>query len=220
MTDRATLKAQLRTLSVETDAGFAATPEQNARITELAAALAAANPTPAPARADALIKGRWAMLYSSFGLNRQATLGRLTWNSFPKESAITVGNLYQEVDPATGNYDNLISFTDRDGRTGWNVVKGRYSPHDDERMDVVFFHTFIAPGAGVSEADFRDSLDLDAEMALSIPMNNDKVPPLHSSVTYLDEDFRLARGSYGNLYVLERAADWDGVWGRTWEPKG
>ncbi|MCA3253981.1 MAG: hypothetical protein INF91_00005, partial [Alphaproteobacteria bacterium] len=32
---------------------------------------------------------------------------------------------------------------------------------------------------------------------------NAKIPPLHSDVTYLDGDFRLNRGGYGNLYVLE-----------------
>lgn len=181
--EAARLKARLAALGAVTDLGFEAGGESVEAIKALATDLEALNPTPAPARADALLRGRWRLLYSSFGLNRQATLGRLSFNVLPKTAPITVERLFQEVDPATGLYDNVVEYADEAGVPGVSLTIGRFSPADDRRMDVRFTHAQATGHA-------RTAID------------NAKIPPLWSEVTYLDEDFRLNRGSYGSLYVL------------------
>lgn len=179
----AAIKARLSALGVATDQGFEAGGEAVEAIKSLAAELEAMNPTPSPARADALLRGRWRLLYSSFGLQRQATLGRLSFNTLPKDEPITVQRLFQEVDPATGLYDNVVEYADASGQPGVSLTIGRFSQASDVRMDVVFTH---AQASGHERA----------------PIDNVRIPPLWSEVTYLDEDFRLNRGSYGSLYVL------------------
>lgn len=176
------LKAELAELGEATDAGFAEGGKRVERIAGLAEALEALNPTPAPARAADLLRGRWRLLWSSFGLQREATLARLSFNLLPAEP-IRVRALFQEVDPATGLYDNVVAYDRPDGTAGEAVTLGRFQPAGDGRMDVVFTH---AQATGHPR----------------VAIDNAKIPPLHSDVTYLDSDFRLNRGSYGSLYVL------------------
>ena len=174
------IKAGLASIAAVTDVGFEAGGEAVEAIKRLAAELEAANPTPATTRADALLKGRWRLLYSSFGLQRDATLARLSFNTLPK-TPVRVTDLWQEVDPATGLYDNIV-----DHDEGSVVTLGHFEPASDTRLDVVFTD-MLATGLGAARA----------------PIDNSKIPPLWSDVTYLDEDFRLNRGGYGNLYVLQ-----------------
>ena len=189
------IKARLSALGAVTDLGFEAGGEAVETIKTLAAELEALNPTPAPARTDALLRGRWRLLYSSFGLQRQATLGRLSFNVLPKSAPITVERLFQEVDPETGLYDNVVEYSDETGAPGVSLTIGMFSPADDRRMDVVFTH---AQATGHARA----------------PIDNAKIPPLWSEVTYLDQDFRLNRGSYGSLYVLALDARAPARWTR------
>jgi hypothetical protein len=191
----AAIKAELSALGAATELGFEAGGESVDAIKALAADLEALNPTPAPARADALLKGRWRLLYSSFGLQRQATLGRLSFNVLPRSAPIRVERLFQEVDPATGLYDNVVEYIDESGVSGVSLTIGMFSPADDRRMDVVFTH---AQATGYA----RTAID------------NARIPPLWSEVTYLDEDFRLNRGSYGSLYVLALDARAPARWTR------
>lgn len=185
------LKAALIDAAVGTDVGFDAGGAAVERIKALAADLEAANPTPAPARADALLRGRWRLLYSSFGLQRQATLARLSFNVLPK-TPVTVTDLWQEVDPETGLYDNIVDHT-----AGSVVTVGKFSPRDDHRLDV----------------QFTDMVALGASAA-RLPIDNSKIPALHSDVTYLDDDFRLNRGGFGNLYVLQLVERSPASWAR------
>ena len=187
----AALKHELASVAAATDVGFDAGGDAVEEIKRLAATLEAANPTAAPAHADALMKGRWRLLYSSFGLDRQATLARLSFNALPKTPVI-VTDLWQEVDPATGLYDNVV-----DHNEGSVVTLGHYSPASDHRLDVLFTEMLVT-GLG----------------AARVPIDNSKIPPLYSDVTYLDEDFRLNRGSFGNLYVLQRIAEQPDQWAR------
>jgi hypothetical protein len=187
----AAIKAELAAIAAATDVGFDAGGEAVETIKRLALALEGANPTPAPARADALLKGRWRLLYSSFGLQRDATLARLSFNALPK-TPVTVTDLWQEVDPATGLYDNVVDHTQ-----GSVVTLGRFEPQDDQRLGVVFTDMCVT-GLG----------------ATRVPIDNAKIPPLHSDVTYLDDDFRLNRGSYGNLYVLQLVEREPTAWSR------
>jgi hypothetical protein len=191
--DRATIKAELAEVAQATEAGFAAGGEQIERIKALAAALESANPTPDSARADALLFGRWELLYSSFGLERETTLSRLSFNALPK-TPVRVGSIWQEVDPASGLYDNIVDHDD-----GSLVTLGQFkpSPENPVRLDIVF----------------TDLLELGTGSA-RVPINNAKIPPLWSDVTYLDEDFRLNRGGFGNLYVLRKVDPTPARWSR------
>lgn len=184
----AALKDELAALGAATELGFEAGGDAVERIKTLAAALEAANPTPVTTTADAFLHGRWELLYSSFGLQRDATLARLAFNQLPK-TPIRVEKLWQEVDPATGLYDNVIDFSSAGG-AGINVTWGKYRGNGDQRLDVAFFASSVVPVNGSGVAKHR--IDLDTR----------KFPALHSDVTYLDDDFRLNRGSFGNLYVL------------------
>ena len=174
------IKAGLASIAAATDVGFEAGGEAVEAIKRFGAELEAANPTPVTTRADALLKGRWRLLYSSFGLQRDATLARLSFNTLPK-TPVRVTDLWQEVDPATGLYDNIV-----DHDEGSVVMLGHFTPASDTRLDVVFTD-MLAIGLG----------------AARVPIDNSKIPPLWSDVTYLDDDFRLNRGGYGNLYVLQ-----------------
>lgn len=176
----AALKAELADIAAATEAGFDAGGAEVEAIERLAAALEAGNPTAAPARADALLKGRWRLLYSSFGLQRDATLARLSFNALPK-TPVRVTDLWQEVDPATGLYDNIV-----DHEAGSVVTLGMYTPASDARLDVLFTEMLVS-GLGATRA----------------VIDNAKIPPLWSDVTYLDEEMRLNRGGFGNLYVLQ-----------------
>jgi hypothetical protein len=104
-----------------------------------------------------------------------------------------VTDLWQEVDPATGIYDNIV-----DHEEGSAITLGHFKPASDQRLDVVFTEMLVT-GLG----------------AARVPIDNAKIPPLYSDVTYLDEDFRLNRGSYGNLYVLQLVTREPKTWART-----
>jgi len=194
MTDVAGIKRELRELGAATELGFDAGGEAVERIKALAAALEAANPTPEPARQAGLLKGRWRLIYSSFGLQRDTTLARLSFNLLPKDP-IRVEAIFQEVDPDTGLYDNPVEFMGADGRRGTQVTIGRFEPVDGHRLDVRFTHAMVAGGERVV-------------------LDNAKLPPMHSDVTYLDDGFRLNRGGFGNLYVLERVDPAPARWSR------
>ncbi len=185
------LKTELARIAAGTDVGFDVGGDAVEAIKRLAGDLEAANPTPVTSRADALLKGRWRLLYSSFGLHRDATLARLSFNALPK-TPVHVTDLWQEVDPATGLYDNIV-----DHDEGSVVTLGKFTPASDQRLDVVFTD-MLATGLG----------------AARLPIDNTKIPALHSDVTYLDDDFRLNRGSYGNLYVLQLVTREPATWAR------
>jgi len=191
MSDTAAIKAELADIAAATDVGFAEGGRKVEAIQRLAAELEAANPTPSPAHAADLLHGRWRLLYSSFGLQRDATLARLSFNALPK-TAVRVTDLWQEVDPATGLYDNIV-----DHAAGSVVTVGKFSPASDHRLDVLFTD-IIATGEGAARA----------------VIDNSKIPALWSDVTYLDGDFRLNRGGYGNLYVLQLVDRTPSSWAR------
>jgi hypothetical protein len=178
-TSAAALKTRLATVAGGFEGPLSVGGPEADEIVRLAAELEAHNPTPAPAHDGARLRGRWKLLYSSFGLQREATLARLSFNALPK-TPVTVTELWQEVDPATGLYDNIV-----DHREGSVVTLGTFKPASDHRLDVLFTD-IVTTGMDPTR----------------VPIDNSKIPPLWSDVVYLDDDFRLNRGAFGNLYVL------------------
>lgn len=187
MRHASTLKQELAALGALTEVGFQAADADTARIRALAAELEAMNPTAEPAQAAALLRGRWRLLYSNFDLQRSTTLARVSLGICPPQP-VEVVELYNEIDPATGLYDNVIHYLDDDGSPGILVMAGQYQVEDDTHLDLRYFEARIfGPGAPVQ-----------------LPATGSRVSSLSVEITYLDDSFRLARGAYGSLYILER----------------
>lgn len=182
-----TLKQELAALGAQTEVGFAADREATARIRALAAELEAMNPTPEPARAVSLLRGRWRLLYSNLELARQTTLARLSLGILPP-TTVEVVDLYNEIDPSTGLYDNVIHFLDAEGRPGTLVMAGHYGVDDDRRIDI----------------RTQEAIVTGAAAPVRLPADTARVDTLVTDITYLDDGFRLVRGPYGSLYLLER----------------
>ncbi len=183
----ARLKTELAALGATTEVGFAEGGAEVARLQALALELEALNPTPEPARAQALLKGRWHLLYSGLGLLRETTLARYSFGLLPKVP-IHVVEIFQETDPATGHYDNIVHYLDWSGEPGTLVLAGDYRVEDDSTMDIRFDRAILATAAGRSIH----------------PFGGGSVGPIQARISYLDDGFRLMRGVNGSLYVLER----------------
>lgn len=181
------IKQELAVLGALTEVGLNADPADTARIRALAAELEGMNPTPEPARAASLLRGRWRLLYSNFSLQRHTTMTQLSLGVLPADP-VEVVELYNEVDPSTGLYDNIIHFLFDDGTPGVQVMAGAYEVEDDSHVDVRYYEALVlGPGAPVR-----------------LPATGSRVNSLKTEVTYLDDGFRLVRGAYGSLYILER----------------
>lgn len=197
MADPTALKTELADLGAQTEMGFRESPAVGERIRLLAGQLEALNGCEEPSRAAALLRGRWRLLYSNFGFDRETNLGRLTFNVLPRV-AVTVEEMFQEVDPANGHYDNVISYVDAEGVPGVVVMVGEYRPIDDARIDIGFSHVLQSGPSG----------------QVRLGIDSGRIPPLASDITYLDDGFRLHRSSTGNLYMFERMDDAPMRWAR------
>jgi hypothetical protein len=181
------IKQDLAILGAATEVGFRADAGDADRIKALAAELEGMNPTPEPARAAALLRGRWRLLYSNFELQRRTTLANLSLGVLPA-TPVEVTELYNEIDPATGLYDNVIHVLFDDGSPGVQVMMGAYEVEGDQHIDIRHCEALVVgPGAPVR-------LATDAS----------RVGSLKTEITYLDDGFRLVRGAFGSLYILER----------------
>lgn len=181
------IKQQLATLGAATEVGFRSSPPEAGRIRELATQLEALNPCPEPAQAAGLLRGRWRLLYSNFDLQRRTTLAHLSLGTCPPQP-VEVVELYNEIDPATGLYDNVIYYLDADGLPGTLVIAGQYQADDERTIDLRYFEALVfGPGAPVR-----------------IPGPDSRIPSLKVEMSFLDDGFRLSRGAHGSLYVLER----------------
>lgn len=183
----ASLKTELAALGAITEVGFQEGGADVERLKLLAHELESLNPTAEPARAAALLRGRWHLIYSSLGLLRRSTLSALSFGALPR-TEVEVVEVFQETDPATGHYDNIIHLIDDSGMPATLVVAGDYLVEDDAQMDIRFGRVLL------TGENRRVELALDPA----------RLPPIATVTSYLDEGFRLIRGGNGSLYVLER----------------
>ncbi len=181
------IKQELAVLGAITEVGLNASAADTARIRALAAELEGMNPTAEPARAAALLRGRWRLLYSNFSLQRNTTLTQLSLGVLQPEP-VEVVELYNELNPAVGLYDNIIHFLYQDGSPGTQVMAGAYEVEDDSRIDIRYYEAIVTGPTGLQHTTASGS----------------RVSSLKTEVTYLDDGFRLVRGAYGSLYILER----------------
>lgn len=188
MRHASTIKQELAALGAATEMGLRADQEAGESIRGLAIELEAMNPTPEPARAAALLRGRWRLLYSNLDLRRRTTLAELSFKILPP-TAVEVVDLYNEVDPAIGLWDNVITVEDATtGDAGTVVVRGQYAVDDDNSIDIRFDEAMVETRAA----------------PVRLPIDSGRLPLLRNRITYLDDGFRMIRGNYGNLYIFER----------------
>lgn len=182
------IKQELAALGAATEMGLRADAASAGTIRTLATELEAINPTAEPARAAALLRGRWRLLYSNMELKRRTTLAELSFKILPP-TAVEVVDLFNEVDPASGLWDNVITFANGAGGTpGMVVIQGNFAVDDDAEVNIRFSEAMVmTPAAPVR-----------------LPIDREHLPVLHNRITYLDDGFRMVRGNFGNLYVFER----------------
>jgi hypothetical protein len=131
------LKRELIELARAADIRFEATADSVQRIQALAAALEPMNPTAAPAAGGlALLAGRWQLLYSTFPLERQATLRRLSFAKLP-DVEVTVTGIFQEVRADGSLYDNVVEFRHGDLR-GAQRTHGTFTAEPPRRLQIHF----------------------------------------------------------------------------------
>lgn len=181
------LKRELAALGAATEVGFGEGGAAVERLKALARALEAENPTPEPAMAQALLKGRWHLLYSSLGLLRPTTLARYSFGLLPDEP-VTAVEIFSETDPATGRHDNIIHFLDEQGAAGTLLLAGAYRVEGESALSIRFDRAILSTAVGRSVH----------------PLDGAPAGPIGVAITYLDDGFRLMRGAGGCLYLLER----------------
>jgi hypothetical protein len=190
------LAAQSGTLKKDTE------EELGKQIAALAGELEKANPTPAPTSRADLFDGRWKLLYSTFNLERDTDLVKLSFGKLPS-AKVSVGDIFQEVMSTRDRlYDNVVDLVDASGKPARKVMYGQYTLHDTHRIDVVFYSVFVAPRDRRSFDQFRRDLGVAPDASISTAI--ERTPPLHSSMIFLDEEMRINRGSYGGVYVLQK----------------
>ncbi|MBH8554844.1 fibrillin [Nostocaceae cyanobacterium CENA357] len=196
----ANLKQELISISETNEMGFNYTPIAQQQIETLAQKLESLNPTNEPTNHLAMIQGRWRLLYSTFGLERETTLQRLSFGKLPNVN-IRVTGIFQEVCILNQQYNNLIEFTVGSSVGGIVLVQGRYTIEDTKRLNIDFLKTSVNSTNGeLSDSAFREFLEVDKELPLEASLSfNGWV-----DITFLDETLRLVRGNQNNLYILLR----------------
>ncbi len=215
---RADLKAQLMALVSETGDGFSSDSPEMKEIKSIIHELIDLTPISDPGNQLASVHGRWMNEFSSFGSvggkkNKGTgsgavfTLKLLSFAKLP-EIEVVVPQSYQEIQPATGCYNNVIYFeTVENGTKGVLYVKGKFriDKSNAQRFLVDFTSIGCEPRAELmTDQDFRASLGVDPKT----PLRSDFPPPkLHSDIVYLDDTMRINVGSLDGHYVLSKTPD-------------
>ncbi|KAB8335652.1 fibrillin [Scytonema tolypothrichoides VB-61278] len=194
------LKQELISISTATDIGFNSNTTYCQQIEKLAQQIEVLNQNSEPTSHMELVQGRWRLLYSTFGLEQQTTLSRLSFGKLPNVT-ISVTGLFQEIYKATGQYNNLIEFIAGSGVKGVTVVMGRYTVVDSKRLAIDFLETSAYSATDdLNDAAFPEALGVDPALPLKSTLSGSG----WVDITYLDADLRLMRGNQQNLYVLQR----------------
>ncbi|RCJ19599.1 fibrillin [Nostoc minutum NIES-26] len=193
------LKQELIAISEASELGFNYTPTAKDQIEALAEKLEALNPTTEPTNNIELIQGRWRLLYSTFGLERETTLQRLSFGKLPNV-VVEVTGIFQEVYLIGQQYNNIIEFRTGSDVLGILLVKGRYTIEDSKRLNIDFLSTSVkSANDDLSDDAFYETLGIENELVESTLSFSG-----WADITFLDENLRLVRGNQQNLYVLLR----------------
>jgi len=195
-------KADLLTAVAETNRGITATAADRDRIAALATAVEAANPTPHPLAAPALLGGNWRLLYTT-------SQELLSLDRFP---LLRLQDIYQCIRPEQGEIYNIAEIA---GPlvAGLVTVAARFTPTTPQRVTVQFqrgilglqpFLGYRQPSSFIQKLQATQRLSLLQGIDFAINRQNN---PGWLEVTYLDADLRIGRGNQGSLFVLSRSAD-------------
>jgi PAP_fibrillin len=194
------LQRELISICESTNLGFNSTSELKEQIETLAERIETLNPTNEPTNQMELVQGHWQLLYSTFGLEREATLERLSFGKLPNVS-VTVTNIFQDIYTNGQQYTNIVEFTLDSGIKGQVVVAGRYTVEGSQRLNIDFLETYVEnTSMNLTESAFIEALGVHDKSTLKSTLSFNG----WSDITYLDEDLRLMRGNNQNLYVLKK----------------
>ncbi|ARV58304.1 fibrillin [Nostocales cyanobacterium HT-58-2] len=195
------LKQELIATSAVTDNGLNLTPAHRQRIEKLAEQIEALNQDSEPTSHMELVQGRWRLLYSTFGLEQQTTLSRLSFGKLP-DVAVSITGIFQEIYTDGQQYNNLIEFITGSSVKGVALVLARYTVVDSKRLAIDFLETSAQSATDdLDNTAFPEALGIEPASPLKSTLSGSG----WSDITYLDEDLRLMRGNQQNLYVLLRA---------------
>lgn len=199
MDELAILKDELISISTATDIGFNCNPTVRERIEKLAENIEALTPTDAPTGQMEAVEGRWRLLYSSFGLERETTLERLAFGKLPNVP-VSVTGIFQEIYTDNQQYNNLIEFTFGSGNKGVTKVAACYRVENSKRLNIDFLEASAFSATDeLNPSAFHNALGVHSDsLKSSLSFSG------WSDITYLDETLRLMRGNHENLYVLVR----------------
>lgn len=134
------LKQELISILAVTDIGFNCTPAAKQQIETLVDKIESNSPTTEPTSQMELVQGRWRLLYSTFGLERETTLKSLSFGKLPNVT-VSVTGIFQEIYTVGQQYNNLIEFTVGSSVKGITMVTGCYRVESSKRLNIDFLKT-------------------------------------------------------------------------------
>lgn len=177
---------------------FGLDSDTRASIDALAAAVEVASPVAAPiARLDDLLNGRWRLLYTTLTiLGRRRS--RLSLSTASKPGFVSLGELYQNVEAATGVAESVVQFRVMGRVEGAFAITASFTPQSDRRVGVA------ATGSSLTPPGLEKMLGENVGLLTQI-----FDPTGWLDVTYLDDDYRLGRDDKGHLFVLQKVVEED-----------
>jgi PAP_fibrillin len=192
------LLQELIDLSKASNIGFNCSKDEKMQIETLAQQIEANNPTPEPTSHMELAQGRSKLLYSTFGLEQQTSIQRLSFGTLP-DVKVNVTAIFQEIQQLDQQYINLIEFTLDSGIQGIVKIAARYTVNNSSRLTIDFLEASVkAATTDLNEKEFCKALAVDDVSVLKSTLSGSG----WSDITYLDGNLRLNRGNQQNLYVL------------------
>jgi sialic acid synthase SpsE len=147
-----------------------------------------------------LVQGRWRLLYSTFSLEKDTNLQRLSFGKLPGVR-VRISDIFQEIKISGQEYNNLTEVVGSSGIKAIVTVNGCYTIENVKRLNINFIKTSVcAADKSLESTSFRKALEVDDDCVLESPLEFSG----WSDITYLDENLRLMRGNANNLYVLLR----------------
>ncbi len=200
------LKAQLLDVVAEYEPGTPITPEMDAKVSKAARALEeVAGAVDLNAQSDSL-DGMWLSLYDTRNLHYQVDLKFMSGGVFP-EKLVPVRMTTQELRPGVGFYRNTMIMQAGEAKVPFHyLATAQFGVNADTANVVdVSFQTFefVPSDAHHSTDDLRAALGLAADTPLVLTMP-DGIPPANSTVTYLDNDLRINRGTTTPYVAVNR----------------
>lgn len=191
------LKAQLLDVVAEYEPGTPVTPEMDAKVSDAARSLEEAVGTIDLNAQAKTLDGMWLSLYDTRNLQYQVDLKFMSGGIFP-EKMVPVRMTTQELRPEEGFYRNTMIMEAGDAKVSFHyIATAEFGVNADIANVVdVSFQTFefVPSDAHYSTEDLRAALGLtqDTPLVLTMPAG---IPPANSTVTYLDNDLRINRGT-------------------------